>query len=304
LAARLRIREGGRDAKLIARPTYGTPEDIVGLKLTPDLLAIRTIPKTADRAGRDHEEIRELRQISVDVLGQTVAEVRFLRAGTKIFERNHRNSRTGRRRVLRCLFENEENSAHNQYRARDGSEHDPPFGHRCRPTHPAGTFRWPAPDLGRLRDVLQSMHAGVRKSCTQRARELLGHLPRDADAAGRREALEPRGHVHPITEYVAAIVHDVTEADADAKHHPPLVRERGVELAQSVLDFQRATSGFDTARKLCDDTVASRAEYPAAMRLDELVDDCSAFGQGGERRLLIEPHEPAVSDRVGGQYGG
>ena len=148
------------------------------------------------------------------------------------------------------------------------------------------------------------MRAGVRERRTQRTREVLGHLTRNANPARRREAFEPRGHVHPIPEHVTTLVHDVAKADTDAKHHSPLIREGGVELAQSILDCQRAAGGFDTARKLRDDAVASRADYPAAMALDEPVDDRSAFGQGAERRLLIKPHELAVSDRIGGQYGG
>ena len=61
------------------------------------------------------------------------------------------------------------------------------------------------------------------------------------------------------------------------------------------LRLHSALHGVYSASELRKDTVARRVRYAAPVIPNELVEDCTAFGQALERAHLVSAHEPAIA---------
>ena len=127
---------------------------------------------------------------------------------------------------------------------------------------------------------------------------------RDADAAGLGETLQSRRDVHPVAINLRALDHHVAEVDADTKLHAALGRNAFVFSLEPGLDIDGALHRIDHAGELGEHAVAGRVHEPPVMLLDERVDYLAVGRKGAESRLFIFPHEAAVAEDVGAEYGG
>jgi hypothetical protein len=71
---------------------------------------------------------------------------------------------------------------------------------------------------------------------------------RDADAARRRQPLQPRGYVHAIAEDVLALSNHVAKVNPDAELDPLLWRSARIALGHPPLHLNRATNRVNHAR--------------------------------------------------------
>ena len=73
------------------------------------------------------------------------------------------------------------------------------------------------------------------------------------DRAGRGDAFQPRGDVHPVAHQIAvALLDDVAEVNADAEDDAAILGHAGVALDHGVLNFDGAAHGVDDAAELDD----------------------------------------------------
>jgi hypothetical protein len=96
---------------------------------------------------------------------------------------------------------------------------------------------------------------------------------RDADAARRRQPLQPRRDVDAIAVNVAAIDDDVAEIGPDAKAQALLLGEVQIAFRHRALDFAGTTHSVDDAGKFRQHAVAGGLDDPAVMLADLRIDD-------------------------------
>ena len=128
----------------------------------------------------------------------------------------------------------------------------------------------------------------------------------DRDAAGLGDGLEPRRDVDAVTEDVVALDDDVAEIDADAELDASVLRHVLIALDHRPLDLGGTGDRVHDARKLDQHAVAGDLD-DAALVLGDLADRPARRRmrlQRSERAGLVQPHEPAVADDVGGQDRG
>ena len=121
---------------------------------------------------------------------------------------------------------------------------------------------------------------------------------RDADGAGLSERLQPGCDVDAIAKDVIAIDDHVAEIDPDPQFEPALRRDRVVDRARAPLHFDGAVQRIDDARKIRQQAVARRADYPATLRRDQRVDRAAELIQRSMRPGLILAHQPAETDHI------
>src|SRR5207247_10862261 len=90
---------------------------------------------------------------------------------------------------------------------------------------------------------------------------VIGHT----DAAGLRDAFEPRRDIHAVPQDVVAIDQHVTQIDADAKQHASLFRHIAIALSYEILDYDGAIDGGNDRRELQEHTVPRRLDDSAAV---------------------------------------
>ena len=120
-------------------------------------------------------------------------------------------------------------------------------------------------------------------------------------AAGLGDLLEPGGNVDAIAVDVVALDHDVAEVDADAEFLFAARREAALEIS---LDLDAASHRLDGAREFGQYAVAGGAHDAPAVAGDPLAHGRAVLGQGLERRLLVQAHQPAIAGDVGRENGG
>src|SRR6266851_703677 len=128
--------------------------------------------------------------------------------------------------------------------------------------------------------------------------------PGDADAARFSEAFEAGGDVDAVAVDLLAIDHHVAEVDADAELHPPLgwqIRVLGLERG---LDLDGALDGIHDAGELGEYAVAGGIDEASVMLLDQRIDQLAMRGQSTKSGLLVLPHEAAIAEDIGTEYGG
>jgi hypothetical protein len=126
---------------------------------------------------------------------------------------------------------------------------------------------------------------------------------RNADAADRRDTLQPRRDVDAVAEEIAVALDHVADRNADAKAHLPAGRIGHVARAQALLNVDRAAHGLDRAGKFGEHRVAGGIEDAAAGPRDEVIHHAAIGGEPPQRLLLVLGDEPAVARHVGGKNG-
>src|SRR5262249_1019595 len=118
---------------------------------------------------------------------------------------------------------------------------------------------------------------------------------RDANPTRLCKRLQPGRDINGITESVFALHHDVADVNADAEPHLLIDRPIPILLGYRVLHGDGTLNGIHGTGEIGDETVASRAEDPASMRGDQVIDDNPIGRERAEGADLIPPHEAAVA---------
>ena len=95
---------------------------------------------------------------------------------------------------------------------------------------------------------------------------------RDADAARRRQPLQPRRDVDAVAINIAAIGDHVAEIDADAKSQAALLGEVQIAVGHRALDFAGTAHRVDDAGEFRQHAVAGGLDDPAVMLADLRID--------------------------------
>ncbi len=122
-----------------------------------------------------------------------------------------------------------------------------------------------------------------------------------ADSAGRTNAFQPRGDVDAVAHEVAvALLDDVADMDADAKHDAPVLGHAGVALDHGVLDFERTSHRVDGAAELDDGAVACALDDAALVHGDRRVDEVAAErAEPSKKTFLARAGQSRKADHVG-----
>jgi hypothetical protein len=95
---------------------------------------------------------------------------------------------------------------------------------------------------------------------------------RDADAARRRQCLQPCRDVDAVAVNVAAVGDHVAEIDPDAKSEAPLLGEIQIAVGHRALNFAGAAHRVDHAGEFRQHAVAGGLDDPAMMLADLRID--------------------------------
>jgi hypothetical protein len=128
---------------------------------------------------------------------------------------------------------------------------------------------------------------------------VIGH----ANAAGLRDAFQPRCDIHAVPQDVVAIDQHITQVDADAKQHASLFRHIAIALSHEILDYDGAINGGDDRRELQEHTVSGRLDDSAAVARHDGIDHGAMLVQRPRCTGFIKTHEPAVAGDVRRQNG-
>ncbi len=101
------------------------------------------------------------------------------------------------------------------------------------------------------------------------------YRPRERGTTRVGKRFETRRNIHAIAKQVIALDHHVTEVDAYAKAHAPVLSSIDIVSFKLALNIDRTAHGLDRARELGDNAVASATEHPAMMARDQPFYDVS-----------------------------
>ena len=142
----------------------------------------------------------------------------------------------------------------------------------------------------------------VKGDVVEPVADLIAHRAGDADAAGLGEHLETRRDVDAIAEDVVLLDDDVAQIDADAELDPPRRRHIGIAPRHPPLHFGRARHRINDAVEFHQHAVAGGLDDAAAVLGNRGIDELEPVGlQAGKRPRLVNLHQPAVADHVGGK---
>ena len=160
-------------------------------------------------------------------------------------------------------------------------------------------------DAHRRTDILEALLAQLLEGGLELVADLVIGRAGDVDAAGIRGGFQARGDVDAVAIEIAALHHDVAEIDADAQHDAAVLRLPGGRRGHRLLDVDGALHGVHRAAELHHDAVAGHLEDAALVlghqRRDDLLAARLERAQGPH---LVQLHQPAVADDIGGEDGG
>ena len=252
-------------------------EHVAHAELASDLFHVNRL--ALEREGgiaRDHERAGQPRQLGGEIFGQAIDEIVLISIPSEICERQDHDRQLG-------------------YADRA----DRYIG-ACPPGH--GTLY----RIGshRPRNVLQVLLAHVDELGRDLVLDLMVRRIGDGDAARLRDAFEPGRDVHPIAQDVIAFDQHVTEIDADAEQHSPILRQTCIPLCHEFLNRDGALDRGNDRGKFHQHAIASALDDPAAMAGHDRIDGGSMLPESPRCARLIDAHQPAVASDIGGQDGG
>ena len=125
----------------------------------------------------------------------------------------------------------------------------------------------------------------------------------DADAARLGNAFQTRCDIHTVTEDIVVVDDDVPDVDADPQFDPLILRHRGILLGHFTLDFNGTAHRIHGTGKFDQHTVARGLDDPPAMLGNGGVNESLPDRlQAGQRALLIDAHQAAISSDVCRQH--
>ena len=125
----------------------------------------------------------------------------------------------------------------------------------------------------------------------------------DADAAGFRDALKPRGNVNAVSKDVVGLDDYVADIDAHTECNAPLFHLTDSKFFNAGLELHSSSDRFDRAWKLCQEPIAGIFHDAAAVFRNRRLDTArKERGQFGMRSLFVAMHKSRIASHVGGQY--
>ena len=113
---------------------------------------------------------------------------------------------------------------------------------------------------------------------------------------------QPGRDVHAVAENVVSVHDHVAQIDADAELDATILRDIFIPAGHGPLDFGRAGHGIHDAGELDQHAVAGDLDDTTVVLRDLAVDEFPAMGlERAERRRLVQTHQAAVADHVGGE---
>jgi len=247
--------------------------DIAHAQLSADVLHLYGLASIGEgRVASDHEQLRDLRKVRDDVIGNAVAEILLLGISTQIVERQNCDRRLVRQRKRR----------------RHGR---------------SGNVRPDLEEADRRGNVLQPPFADFLEADSDFAAHLVAHLGGNTYAARLCVLLQACCQVDAISIEVLSLDDDIAEIDADAHGRASVERCFGSRFRQSLLERHRALDGIDRAGELDQHAVAHDLEDAAAVTCDERLQCLALRPDGGNCARLVLLHQPGVTNHVGGQDG-
>jgi hypothetical protein len=123
---------------------------------------------------------------------------------------------------------------------------------------------------------------------------------RDADAARRRQPLQPRRDVDGVAINVAAVGDHVAEIDPDAKSQAALLGEIEIALGHCALNFASTAHRVDHAGKFRQHAVTGGFDDPAVMLVDLRIDQFAQMRLDAfVRAFLIGAHQARIAHHIG-----
>ena len=158
-------------------------------------------------------------------------------------------------------------------------------------------------DMDRAGDVLDVLLAEILEGdVVEPVADLIAHGARDADAARLGKHLEARRDIDAVAENIVVLDDHVAEIDADAELNPPRRRNVGIAPRHPALDLGRAQHRISDALELDQHAIAGCLDDAAAVLGDGGIDELKPMGlETRERPRLVDLHQPAVADHVGGE---
>src|ERR1700731_380651 len=159
-------------------------------------------------------------------------------------------------------------------------------------------------DFDRSGDVLQVLTAELAKLQLEFAFDLVERLTGYANATALGDAFKPGCHVNTITKYIALVLDDVADIDADAEFDALVRGHSGVALDHGALDFHTTSHGVHRACELDQHAVAGGFDDTASVFSDARIDQLATVRlERGEGSHLIDTHQAAVAHYIRCQNG-
>ncbi len=162
----------------------------------------------------------------------------------------------------------------------------------------------PFPDADRPVDILDADVAGILEPNVDPIADAFVDDGGNANAAGLGQRLQAGGDVDAIAVNVVALDDHVAEIDPDPQHDPRLAQGLIGKGAVRALHRDGAIHRIDHAAEFDDGAVADQLDDAAVMGGDRRVEDrLPVLLEGGQRALLVGPHQARIADHVGRKYG-
>ncbi len=131
--------------------------------------------------------------------------------------------------------------------------------------------------MHRLADVLNGLLALIDELKIELVANLVAHPGRTGDATWSGQTFQPRCHVDAIAVEIFAVNDDVAHIDADAEFDVPIIRNPGITILHTSLDFDGTACRIEDAAKLHQKAVPHRLEDATSMLSHTRVEELAAM---------------------------
>jgi hypothetical protein len=140
-----------------------------------------------------------------------------------------------------------------------------------------------------LGDILQLLFTDILGRQLKLTPDLPLRILGDANATGFRNSFQSCCNVHPITEDVATVEHDIPDVDPNAELDPFLLRDIGVALGHAALDIDSTAYGIHNAGEHRQQPISGVLDDPPTVLSDLGIDEgTQVILKLGVRSLLIQ----------------
>ena len=155
--------------------------------------------------------------------------------------------------------------------------------------------------MNRLVEILDLLLAEIGHGDRQSRTDLVVHRRRDPDRIRLGERFQTRGDIDAVAQQIVTVDDHIAEMDADAEPHRSSFGIPRCVRSDRILYCYCALHGGDCAGEIRHHAVAGGMKDAAAMLRDQRVDDAASRLQPRNRADLVERHQPAVADDIGGK---
>ena len=268
-----------RYSRLCARSSNTSLHNVMHSKLASNLLHIdKTASVTeAGIAGGD-KKLTLPRQLSDDVVGNTIAKILLITVVAHVVKGQHRNRRPVR-----------------QWQNIAVRSPTPLTIARCR-----GNYLPDHERLHRAGDVLQTERPKLLENEFEPVAHMITHWSRNTDAAGWTFSLKSCRNIHRVAVEISPIGNHVAKIDADTKADGSVGRLVAIVDRNFLLHLHRTAHRPVDAVEHDEQGVAAGLDDPAAMFLDRWIDHFPAERpQSCEGSSVVQADQAGIAHHVG-----